>query len=122
MDPKEAVTLANQYGISTVLCILVIGILVWVLKWVFDTSQRREQAMAQIITVGLQGLTTSMNELAKTVGVNTGAIAALQHELKEANRYVRDEHAAQLRNQERIEGKLEAGLERLTDGGGCKAA
>lgn len=60
MDAEKAITLANQYGISTVLCILMMAVLVWVLKWVFDTSREREKSLAQIINVGMTTLSNNL--------------------------------------------------------------
>ncbi len=92
MDAKEAVVLANQYGISTVVCFVIIGIFVWVLRWVFRTSQAREESMAQIINTGLKGLTESLSEVARALNVNSAAINSLHAEFKEASRFQRIEH------------------------------
>lgn len=124
MDAEKAVMLANQYGISTVLCMMVIGLLTWVLKWVFDTSKERERAMAHIINVGLANLTTSMNELAKSLNVNSAAIASLQMEFKEVSRYQREEHDKIMRKIDDGERAADSAREKILNAiqdGECRA-
>lgn len=117
MDPKEAIVLANQYGIATVVCFVVIAILVWVLRTNFLNNDKREsraaereEAMAKIINGGLGTLAAGMNELAKSISANTIAIGILQTEFKEAAKFVRSEHAEMLVNQESLKGELNHGL------------
>ena len=99
MDLEKTAQLANQYGIATVLCLVVVGILCWVLKWVFDTSKAREAAMSQMVNVGLANLASSMTKLADSINANTSMIQEVTREMRagfeklaDADRYQRDEH------------------------------
>jgi len=103
VELKDVVELAARYGIAVVLCFIVIGILVWVLRWVFRTSAHREEALANIVNVGLANLTTSMNKLSDSISANTAMIQAVGKEMKEgfermneAAKYQREEHKEML--------------------------
>jgi len=131
MDPEKAIAAANQYGIATVLCILMIGVLCWVLKWVFDTSSRRETALANIINTGLTSLTASISDLSKNIQANTLMIQEVARNMKDGfdavhklAGYQRDEHKEILEKMTDGERAAEAAREKIINAisdGECRA-
>lgn len=76
---KQTLELSAQYGISMVLCLIVMGILVWVLRWVFKTSAARELAMSNIVT--LQA--TATQKLSDAIQSNTNSLNTISTSMRE---------------------------------------
>lgn len=105
---NQAAELAAKRGTDVVMCLISMGVLVWVLRWVFRTSAARELAMTKIVQ-------DSMAVIAKQIEAIKELNAAVQHltanvkdgfdRMTDANKMHR------------------ADLERLTDkvDGSCKA-
>lgn len=103
MDAEKAFSLVSQYGIATFLCLITMGFLFYVLKWVFKTSSEREMALAQIINVGLANLSTNMSHLSESIQSNTAMVQEITRNMKDgfdamrrADEYQREEHRKML--------------------------
>lgn len=83
MDIEKASVLASQYGIATVLCFLMVGILVWVLMTVFKENARRESALVAVIQGGLANVATSLNDLSKSIQANTLMVQEVARNMKD---------------------------------------
>lgn len=83
MDIEKSVSLASQYGIATVLCFVMVGILVWVLVTVFRENARRETALAGIINSGLVNITSSLSNLSQSIQSNTMMVQEIARNMKD---------------------------------------
>lgn len=86
------VSLASEKGVALVICFILIGIVVWILRWVFRTSKDREDALAKIINVGMVNLTTAITDLADSVKDLRREMKIEIEKVHEANKFQRAEH------------------------------
>lgn len=85
MGVAELSQLAVTHGLGVVLSIIVIGCLIWVLRYVLKANSAREERLAMIIENHLTKLDVKLGEH------DTRAIAAIRS-MEEASKYQRQEH------------------------------
>lgn len=93
MDAAKAIELATKNGIALVLCFVMVAILVWVLKWVFETTRIREKALAEIVNVAMANLTVAQRETSLSIQKLTDGIQAMSEANKDIAKYQREEHS-----------------------------